>query len=687
MPSLRWIMLWIVWPIHLTKRPRVWVSPSFGLLFWPSLRRIVTAAGFYTRPIFFARNCGLVVWGRGDRSRRAIAKSGNTNVVTLEDAFLRSVLPSQKTPPIGITIDDLGVYFDSTRPSRLEEILQSADMDAEVLERAKNGRDFLKHYGLSKYNLVPRGFGDLPPAGYVLVVDQLVGDASVAGGQADTQTFFDMLEAAKVENPGEKIVIRAHPATLQGKVGYLGNVETNDSIMALSSLVNPWDLLVGASKVYCVSSQLGFEAILAGHKPILFGVPFYAGWGLSEDRKPILRRTRKLTADQLFAGAMIEFPFWFDRTQRVECSFEQAARQLLTESRHRWDGLKPSVMLGMRLWKRSIVRKFLSGAAQDIKFRNNENAALKAAANDHQIIVWANRRTDKMVRKCERVSVPLLRMEDGFLRSTGLGSELTPAASLVLDDIGIYYDSTRPSRLEELIKQSRHLPSFAALRARELREKIIKTGVTKYNIVGDNGVPYIPETQKIILVPGQVEDDASIINGAGSVRKNLDLLQAARDANPDAYIIYKPHPDVLIGLREGAIPVTGLYDFVADNHDANRLIVRCDEVWTMTSLMGFEALLREKKVVCLGLPFYAGWGLTRDLGPSCARRNVAVSLDGLVHATLVDYPRYMDPISGLACTPELIVERLSNRETRRKPTLRILAKLQGWLSGYASIWR
>lgn len=45
-----------------------------------------------------------------------------------------------------------------------------------------------------------------------------------------------------------------------------------------------------------------------------------------------------------------------------------------------------------------------------------------------------------------------MRVEDGFLRSKGLGAELIAPLSLVLDDLGIYYDPTRSSRLEELIR-------------------------------------------------------------------------------------------------------------------------------------------------------------------------------------------------------------------------------------------
>lgn len=676
-----------MWLRHLIKQKQACTSTSVGLLFWPSLRRIVGAAGYRIRPAIFAKQSTIAVWGRGKRSRRAIANSPLANVVTFEDAFLRSVVSGPKTPPIGITIDDLGVYFDSSNPSRLETILQSHEFDAKLLARAKDGREFLRNYGLSKYNLVPRGHGGVPTNGYVLVVDQVVGDASVAGGQANADTFSEMLAVARAENPQKKLLIRAHPATFQGKIGYFSDLEDSGDLTVLKAPANPWDLLEGADKVYCVSSQLGFEAILAGHKPVVFGLPFYAGWGLSEDQQTIPRRTRKLTVDQLFAGAMIEFPFWFDRTVQAECSFEDAARQLLAEARHYWDGLRPSNLLGMRLWKRPTVRKFLQGAGKSARFFRDEKAVINAASDGKQIVVWASRRTETLARESAHIGAPLLQMEDGFLRSTGLGAELTPASSLVLDDTGIYYDPTRPSQLETLIKQSVDLPVSSLARASKLRQQIVTTGVTKYNIAANAPLPEFPENTKIILVPGQVADDASILKGGGKLRTNMELLQAVREANPMAYIIYKPHPDVLIGLRDGTISSYENCDFVADNHDANMLIACCDEVWTITSLLGFEALLRDKKVICLGTPFYAGWGLTRDLDALCARRDTDIDLDGLVHAALIDYPRYMDPVSGLACTPELIVKRLANGETRRKPALRILAKLQGWFSGYASIWR
>ena len=87
---------------------------------------------------------------------------------------------------------------------------------------------------------------------------------------------------------------------------------------------------------------------------------------------------------------------------------------------------------------------------------------------------------------------------------------------------------------------------------------------------------------------------------------------------------------------------------------------RCDELHTMTSLAGFEALMRGKPVVTYGLPFYAGWGLTEDV-QKCERRTRKRTLDELVYMTLIAYPRYLDIDSGEYMTPEMMVLRLQEQ--------------------------
>ena len=108
----------------------------------------------------------------------------------------------------------------------------------------------------------------------------------------------------------------------------------------------------------------------------------------------------------------------------------------------------------------------------------------------------------------------------------------------------------------------------------------------------------------------------------------------------------------------------------------------------MTSLRGFEALLRGKTVTCLGAPFYAGWGLTTDLGAVPARRSTEIALESLVHASFIDYPRYFDQTTQQPCPAEVVLERLaSGKVLQPKPFNRILSKLQGLFASKAHFWR
>lgn len=237
-------------------------------------------------------------------------------------------------------------------------------------------------------------------------------------------------------------------------------------------------------------------------------------------------------------------------------------------------------------------------------------------------------------------------MEDGFIRSVGLGSDFVRPFSVVLDSRGIYFDPGRRSDLEEILNAGEFTPDDLACAAR-LRRIIVDNGITKYNV----GAPDTPDwgrgKRQVVLVPGQVEDDASIRYGCPGIRTNADLLAAARAAHPDAYIVYKPHPDVASGNRSGHVPLSQTAAF-ADHVETERSVIGCieasDVIHTMTSLTGYDALLRDKRVVVHGVPFYAGWGLTEDnadLG-AFARRRRKLTLDELVAGTLLRYPLYWD---------------------------------------------
>ena len=225
----------------------------------------------------------------------------------------------------------------------------------------------------------------------------------------------------------------------------------------------------------------------------------------------------------------------------------------------------------------------------------------------------------------------------------GRGGDNAHPGSLVLDDLGIYYDPHRPSRLEQLICNGIEDRGLLA-QARALREELCRSGITKYNVGSMADLPALPADRLIVLVPGQVEDDASVRTGGCGIYSNLELLQAVRKARPQAFIIYKEHPDVSSGNRKGALQdsdVQGLADAFVRKTAISLLYQRCHEVHTLTSQSGFEALLRGIPVFTYGGPFYAGWGLTTDR-LSFPRRPPIASVDVLVAAVLLCYPSYYD---------------------------------------------
>ncbi|EQD76548.1 Capsule polysaccharide biosynthesis, partial [mine drainage metagenome] len=104
-------------------------------------------------------------------------------------------------------------------------------------------------------------------------------------------------------------------------------------------------------------------------------------------------------------------------------------------------------------------------------------------------------------------------------------------------------------------------------------------------------------------------------------------------------------------------------DAVVTTEALPSLLEAVDEVHVLSSLAGFEALLRGKTVVCYGQPFYAGWGLTRDIRP-VTRRQRRLSLEELVVGALLCYPLYLSRDGQRRLTPEEALDALVDWRAR-----------------------
>ncbi|OSI10300.1 beta-3-deoxy-D-manno-oct-2-ulosonic acid transferase [Neisseria zoodegmatis] len=602
-----------------------------------------------------------MLWGKKHPKRKFVAQHlFKLPTVYLEDGFLRSIgLGVTGCPPLALVVDDLGIYYDTTRTSRLEQLVLAADsMPSEIIEDARKAIGLIVANKLSKYNHAPifsDGLSVQRPSEkeVVLVIDQTFGDMAVQYGGADTDTFKRMFQTALSENPDAEIWVKTHPDVLSGKKrGYLTDLSTHaENVRLVAENINPISLLEQADKVYCVTSQMGFEALLLGKPVVTFGLPWYAGWGVSDDRHSGVagltaqKRRAPRSLLQLFAAAYLQYSRYINpNTGKTGTIFDVIDH--LSSARRLNEKLRGNLYcVGMSLWKQAVIKPFFNVPSCRLHFVSSFKKLEKSVLPpDARLLVWGNG-SQESADFVQKHNLSVLRMEDGFIRSVGLGSNLVPPLSLVIDDQGIYFNAEQPSRLEHIL-QSREFTAQDFQTASYLQQALTEAEISKYNV--GNGTLDIPETdRKVLLVPGQVEDDASIRHGSPEIRTNLGLLKKVRELNPDAYIIYKPHPDVVSGNRVGAIPPeeTSRYaDQTVTECDILTCLKHADEVHTMTSLSGFEALLRGKTVHCYGLPFYAGWGLTQDY-LHLPRRTRKLALWELVAGTLIHYACYVHPES------------------------------------------
>lgn len=585
--------------------------------------------------------------------------------VALEGGFLRSIRPSGRDPVVGWVMDHTGIHYDPCRPSDLESLVHQEIAEGDP-DRARAAIAAIRERRLSKYNYAPMATAaelELPAhEDIVLLIDQTDDDIAVCG--VGPRNFEDMLTAALDENPGRFLVVTCHPNVVTGsRRGFLADRLRDAPVHIIDRPVNPWALLERASRLYTVSSRFGFEAMLAGVPVTCFGAPFFAGWGLTDDRAPVpVERRGPATLEALAGAALIRYSRYIDPYSGAVIPFEEGVERL-TFLRDRFQENGASICLGIPAWNRPTVSRFLEGPAGVPEFMataDQDHAVSTAARAGGSVVVWAAREPPELAQKCAAAKVPLKRMEDGFLRSVGLGLARVRPMSLVVDPVGIHFDGSRPSWFEELAE---HFPDDPALvaRGKALRDLVVARGLSKYNDAPAD-VLDLPADRLKVLVPGQVEDDASIRLGSPVVKTNLALIRAARLRFPDAFLIYKPHPDVLFGDRAGAVAaedIVDLVDLVVTDVSMAALFAQVDRLETMTSLAGFEALLRGLPVGVHGQPFYAGWGLTDD-ALTFPRRTRRLTIDELAAVALILYPRYVDPVTDQPCPPEIVIQRLSD---------------------------
>ena len=271
------------------------------------------------------------------RKQDIFSKKLRRKQIIVEDGFLRSVdIGLSGEAGLSIIVDDKTAYYDATRESRLERRLNSDySLSIAELDRAKTCIEEIKKNKLSKYNHAPyipdMSIGE--NRSKVLLIDQRYGDLSVEKGLADETTFKNMLLSAIRENPDSDIVIKRHPDAVKGgKSSYYSdeNIKFTNHIKNVYLIdydINPHSLFNLMDKIYVVTSGMGFEALISGCRDVhVFGAPFYAGWGNTEDRRVIQRRDRPRSVNELFFFSYIESSFYINPYTEAKGEIEDVIR-------------------------------------------------------------------------------------------------------------------------------------------------------------------------------------------------------------------------------------------------------------------------------------------------------------------------------------------------------------------------
>lgn len=645
------------------------------------------------RKRILAESCEVFAWSTGLAPHiTAFIEQNKLKCTYVDNGFIHSIGPAtNETPSLSLLLDSHAPHHDATKPSDLERLLNEYDFtsDEALLTRARKIMSSILEAGLSRYN-------DAPLVDIESIYGAKTSNRVLVLGEAEKKISLsneELLRFAATENPDSQIIFIPHASMFKkGGLSFRYPADLKKVCLVPKKRIRIAQALKTVDHVYTIASLDGFEALMRGIKVTTLGCPFYSGWGLTDDRQPNDRIKRRLSLVELFAAAYLLYPKYYneqDQETEPDTFFEAVLKQLsgnslpqapkgiaenviknkakknspssflLVGSEPRNPELPSAYMVGFVEHKVPFFADELTDyntfalkipVVQQLEASPKDLFAHVKFGQDDVIIVWGRKDPKDLQAFAASRSIPIHRIEDAFIRSIDLGGVHGTPLSYIYDETGIYFDAEQPSDLELLLNEYDFKEDATLMeRARACIGHLLQTGTSKYNFADRVNIAsfYGEKTKKRILVIGQVEDDASIQYGCSRRITNNDLVTRAKLENPDAQIIYKPHPDVLLGLRKRISDPSQVESIAQVMYEAIPIadaLETIDHVYTITSLAGFEALLRGIKVTAFGAPFYSGWGLTDDRQP-VSRRVRTLEVAEIFAAAYILYPRYLNPFT------------------------------------------
>jgi capsular polysaccharide export protein len=645
-------------------------------------------------PFFAPRDSEAIAgWGTKSRSRYAMEAAARRGLpyIALEEGFLRSVgFGQQYVEPLSLIIDPVGIYYDSTRPSWLENLLAEGPLDdPKLLTRAEAAIDLLRTEKLTKFNTAPTiDEEDLDAQvgeDFVLIVDQTYNDESVLRSGAGPKPFSTMLRQARLDHPDRRIVIKSHTTVLNtaGPGYFTARNDQDDRVVVFDRDINPWQLLERCHAVYTVSSQLGFEALMAGKPVTCFGLPFYAGWGLTRDRVACPRRQRRRSLAQVFAAAYLLYPRYIDPYLGQRCEFERVAEILLhLRARNEMNrvstslaGLDPERLpAARRLYRRLGGSLTVVKHGDELTTGPEESRSRVLLSEDIAMEIIGRGDQDRLAAARILVAPIAERLLAPTLAGRPLGFRRAPLA-----EVSFGRDAWR-ERLAAMPfgPHDRH-------RARDLIATL--RGLDRH--LGNHfSSTAVPDTIAALAVI-ETED----WRHPETLRALLARLrEQGAGGTQGATVMASPRWRELANLAREATPHAGPDPVIVPSEAIPALVARAAEIHVLGSPAGILGLVHGAKVVVHGDPIYAGWGLTEDLGevPRLGRR---LSIEELIAGLVLRDHDYLDPHSGYPGELAWILARPAvggaprlTYQTDSRTAVKI-DHLLGALLGFTRLWK
>lgn len=248
-------------------------------------------------PLMLNASCAVIMHGVGRPARKAMAASTALDLPLLYTEFGPiQTFDHKESHALSMTVDHLGPPSSSDRETYLEGLIKD-DLTDEQIRRTEQVINQWKRAEVSRFNhsLGPQ----LPDGRFVVVLAEptpLGGDRKASREVTDRQ-----IAVAKSRFPAHTIVV----------------VDVKEHAV---------EALKRAEAVFTHSSPIGFEALLWGKPLYVQGMPFYAGWGLTEDSLPAPARRQPLPHGlaQLTYAYLIKYSRYVNPFDNQRLEIEQA---------------------------------------------------------------------------------------------------------------------------------------------------------------------------------------------------------------------------------------------------------------------------------------------------------------------------------------------------------------------------